>query len=137
LRNQLLQLRSARYVAFIDPSIKINWAALATVAKELSGLQDRDCVSVEEAIEDDTGEPTFIRYGLGNPLQISAPPGSKVRKRPANPRCLWRADLVFDINFDATASDSEFTASEFAWSIKAAARCQTTLHFPIKLYGSS
>ena len=134
LRNQVLDLKAAEFIAFIDPVIEINWPALAAAAEWLQRISKIDCVSIEETQAKITGEEILIKYGLGNPIQTSAQSGSKFYRRPANPRCFWRTELVHDLKFGPAQTNDELEASEFAWSLKAAARCEVSQHFPLIPY---
>jgi len=134
LRNQAHELNAAEFVAFIDPTIEINWPELATAAEGIKRFSQTDCFTVEEHRTNPSGPETIVQYGLGNPMQTTPAPGSRICRHPANPRCFWRADLVRDLKFDAANTEEEFSASEYAWSLKAAARTETTLHLPLNLY---
>ena len=134
LRNQVLELKAAEFIAFIDPLVEINWSALATTADRLKCASNIDCMTTEEIRVNGAGTELVIQYGLGNPIQTSAQPGTNFCRRPANPRCFWRTELVRDIKFGPAQTDDEFSASEYAWSLKAATRCQATEHFPLKPY---
>lgn len=137
LRNQALELKVAQFIAFIDPTIEINWPELAASAEGLKRLSQQDCVTVEERRTNQSGPETTVQYGLGNPMQTTPPPGSTICRQPANSRCFWRADLVRDLKFDDARTTDEFSASEFAWSLKAASRSETTFHLSLNLYRST
>jgi hypothetical protein len=134
LRNQVLKLKAAEFIAFIDPTIEINWPTLTTIADRLKHASNIDCLTIDEIRANGAGAEIVIEYGLGNPIQTSPQPGTNVCRRPSSSRCFWRTDLVHDIKFEPAQTDDEFSASEYAWSLKAAARCQTAEHFPLKLY---
>lgn len=134
LRNQALGLNAAAFVAFIDPTIEINWPELAAAAEGLKHFSQTDCITVEEHRTNPPGPESIVQYGLGNPMQTTPAPGSRICRHPANPRCFWRANLVRDLKFDAANTEEEFSASEYAWSLKAAARTETALHLPLNLY---
>ena len=130
----MLDLKAAEFIAFIDPLVEINWLALAAAAGKLKSISKIDCASIEETRAKTAGDEILIQYGLGNPMQTAAQPGSKIYRRPANPRCFWRTELVHDLKFGPAQTSDELEASEFAWSLKAAARCETSQHFPLIPY---
>ena len=134
LRNQVLDLKAAEFIAFIDPVIEISWPALATIADRLKRASNIDCMTTEEIKVNGAGIPLIIQYGLGNPIQTFAQPGTNICRRPASPRCFWRTELVNDIKFGPAQTNGEFSAIEYAWGLRAAARCQATEHFPLKPY---
>jgi len=134
LRNQALELKIAEFIAFIDPMIEIKWPELAAAAEGLKHFSQHDCITIEEHRTDTSGTETIVQYGLGNPMQTTPAPGSKICRHPANSRCFWRAGLVRDLKFDDARTADEFSASEFAWSLKAAARSESTRHFKLFPY---
>ena len=134
LRNLALDLRASTYIAFLEPKIKINKHLLRRLASEVRQRTDIDCYSLEETQVDGIGGHKIIHYGIGNPLESAPSQPNHTARRPANPRCIWRAELVSDLKFKDSDTAEEFNLNEFEWSLKAAARCQTSQHLSLATY---